>query len=339
MRVECPMPALEREVVQMAHGGGGRMMNELLQKAVLPLLGEMPEGGRHDAATVGLPGARLAFTTDSYVVSPLFFPGGDIGSLAVNGTINDLAMAGAQPLVLSCALILEEGFPLRELERVLRSLRSAADAAGVRIVTGDTKVVDRGKGDGVFINTAGIGLLADGVTIRPDRIREGDAILVNGDLGRHGIAVMAAREGLALEHAIESDSAPLHGEVAALLEAGVTPHCLRDLTRGGLASAVVELAEAARLAFRLEEAALAVRDDVRGACEVLGLDPLYLANEGRFVAFVAPEDVAAALRALPRAYRAGSVRAEPAGGVSVVNAFGSERVLPMLSGEQLPRIC
>ncbi|HET8760151.1 MAG TPA: hydrogenase expression/formation protein HypE, partial [Nitrospiria bacterium] len=305
-----------------------------------------PQGeARHDAAVAEINGARLALTTDSYVVSPLFFPGGDIGSLAVNGTVNDLAMAGARPLYLSAGFIIEEGLPRDVLTKVVGSMRAAADEAGVRIVTGDTKVVDKGKADGLFINTTGVGLVEARRPIQPNRVRPGDAILVSGDLGRHGIAVMAAREGLAFETALESDSAPLASLVLSLLEAGIDLHCLRDLTRGGLASALNEIAESAGAAIEVDERRISVREDVRGACELLGLDPLYVANEGRLVAFVPDRDAERAL-ALMRAHRFGAgatvigrvdAAAEPA--VTVRSALGTSRVLDMLSGEQLPRIC
>lgn len=320
------------------------MMHRLIEDVFVAAFGNPLGAARHDAAVAEIGGARLAFTTDSYVVNPLFFPGGDIGSLAVNGTVNDLAMAGARPLYLSAAFIIEEGLPMETLSRVVRSMRVAADEAGVRVVTGDTKVVDRGKGDGLFINTAGVGLVEARRPIGPDSVREGDAILVSGDLGRHGIAVMAAREGLAFETALESDSAPLAALVSDLIASDIELRCLRDLTRGGLASALNEIAESSGSSIDLDEHRVPVREDVRGACELLGFDPLYVANEGRFVAFVPDEQADRAL-AVMRRHRVGSgataVGRVREGDPMVVarNAFGTTRVLDMLSGEQLPRIC
>jgi hydrogenase expression/formation protein HypE len=282
----CPAPLGDREQVTLAHGGGGRMTNQLIEQLFVRAFGNPALEARHDGACVELGGLRLAFSTDSYVVRPLFFPGGDIGTLAVNGTVNDLAMCGARPLYLSAGFVIEEGLPMATLGRIVGSMQAAARAAGVAIVTGDTKVVDRGKGDGVYINTAGIGVVESGGVIAPSSVRAGDVIVLSGDIGRHGMAVMAAREGLEFESAIESDCAALAAPVAALTAAGVPVHCLRDLTRGGLASAVVEIAQTAGLHLRLDEAAIAVREDVRGACEVLGFDPFYVANEGRFVALV-----------------------------------------------------
>jgi len=300
----CPVPDPFPSVIQLAHGGGGRLMHQLLDRLVVPALRNRHLDSRHDAAVLAVGGIRIAFTTDSYVVRPAFFPGGDIGTLAVNGTVNDLAMSGARPAWLSAAFILEEGFPIESLRTVLDSMRAAARAAGAEIVTGDTKVVDHGKGDGIFVNTAGIGLVEHSLEIVPASVRAGDAVLLSGDIGRHGIAILAAREGLAFETEILSDTAPLDGPVAALLAAGVDVHCLRDLTRGGLASAAIEIAEAANVAIGLDERAIPVDAVVRGACEVLGLDPMYVANEGRFVAFVAEcdgERALAALRAHPGA--------------------------------------
>jgi hydrogenase expression/formation protein HypE len=300
---------------------------------------------RHDGAVVELGGVKLAFTTDSYVVRPLFFPGGDIGALAVNGTVNDLAMCGARPLFLSAGFILEEGLPMEILWRVVQSMRQAAEGAQVQLVTGDTKVVDKGKGDGIFINTAGIGTVEHNLAIAPRSVRPGDVVLLNGDIGRHGIAIMAVREGLAFETAIESDTASLAGLVLALLDAGVEIHCLRDLTRGGLASALNEIAEAASVRIHIDESAVPVREDVQGACEILGLDPLYVANEGRFVAFVAPSDAERAL-ALMRSHPLGDgaciighVTDDSSTLVTMKSKIGASRIVDMLSGEQLPRIC
>jgi hydrogenase expression/formation protein HypE len=347
---ECPLPLRQYPQVVLGHGSGGSLMHQLIETLLVPALGGAAlRAERHDGASLRVGGQRLAFTTDSYVVSPLFFPGGDIGSLAVNGTVNDLAMCGAQPLYLSAGFIIEEGLDMAVLAQVAESMGRAAAAAGVEIVTGDTKVVDRGKGDGLFVNTAGIGVLREGVTVAPSRVSPGDAVLLSGDLGRHGIAVLSVREGMQVEPPIESDCAPLAEPVLALLEAGVEVHCLRDLTRGGLASAMVEIAEAAGVHIELEEQRIPVREDVRGVCELLGFDPLYVANEGRCAAFVPEEQAERALRVLKRhsvcegAVHAGRVnecrRGETRGAVTVRTAFGSSRILDMLSGEQLPRIC
>lgn len=332
------------ETIQLAHGGGGRAMARLIAEVIRPTLADPELARGHDGAVLRAEGP-VAFTTDSYVIRPLIFPGGDIGALAVNGTVNDLAMCGARPLYMSVGLILEEGLPMALLRRILASMRAAAAAAGVRLVTGDTKVVDRGKADGVFINTAGIGAVVATTTIGPQAVRPGDAVLISGDIGRHGIAVMAAREDLGLETAIESDCAPLTDPVLALIDAGIKVRCLRDLTRGGLASAAVEIAETAGVSFVLDEAATPIREDVAAACELLGLDPLHVANEGRFVAVVAPQDAARAVEILRRhavsanAAVIGQVFEEPAGRVSCRGPLGLPRALDMLSGEQLPRIC
>jgi len=343
--LSCPIPIAQYPQVLLAHGSGGKLMHDLIGRMFAPAFDNPLLAQGHDGAIFTLGGARLAFSTDSYVVRPLFFPGGDIGALAVNGTVNDLAMCGARPLFLSAGFILEEGLPMDTLWRVVRSMQDAAAAAGVQIVTGDTKVVDRGKGDGVYINTAGIGLLEHDRPIGPAEVRPGDAVLLSGDLGKHGIAVMAVREGLAFESAITSDCAPLAAPVLKLLDAGIAVHCLRDATRGGLATSLVEIAQAARLHIEIEERAIPVREDVRGACEILGLDPLYVANEGRFVAFVAPQDADRALdilRADPvsaGAVRIGQVAAHTSGVVTLRSAIGASRLVDMLSGEQLPRIC
>ncbi len=319
-------------------------MGRLLDTVFRPAFDEPKLERRHDGAALDLAGP-VAFTTDCYVVQPLVFPGGDIGTLAVNGTVNDLAMCGARPLYLSVGFILEEGLPIATLRRIAMSMREAAAAAGVRLVTGDTKVVDRGKADGMFINTAGVGRIVAPTAIGPNSVCPGDAVILSGDIGRHGMAVMAAREGFGFETAIESDCAPLAAPVLALIEAGIAVHCLRDLTRGGLASALVEIAETAALAVSLEEQAIPVREDVAAACELLGLDPFHVANEGRFVAFVAPEDAQRAVALLRRhgvtsaAAVIGKVAEGPAGQVSCRGPFGVERIIDMLNGEQLPRIC
>lgn len=332
--------------VMLAHGSGGKMMHRLIEEMFIPAFANPQLENRHDGAVFDAGKTRLAFTTDSYVVHPIFFPGGDIGDLAVNGTINDLAMCGARPIALSASFIIEEGFPMDDLRRVVRSMRKAADAAGVSIVTGDTKVVDKGKGDGLFVNTAGVGIVGEGISIAPGNVREGDLVMINGDIGRHGIAVMAVREGLSFETAIESDTAPLNDIVMKLLAAGVRIHCMRDLTRGGLATTLVEIAESSRRVIRIDEGAIPVRDDVQGACEILGFDPLYVANEGRFAAFVDPSDGERAL-AIMRAHPLGAgasivgavAGADEHGMVNMKSKIGAMRIVDMLSGEQLPRIC
>ena len=341
----CPIPFNDYPHVIMAHGGGGKLTHQLIERIFLPAFQNPMLEDRHDGALLTIGGQRLAFTTDSYVIRPLFFPGGDIGSLAVNGTVNDLAMCGARPLYLSAGFILEEGLPMETLWRVAQSMRAAAAVAGVQLVTGDTKVVDKGKGDGIFINTAGIGVVEHGAVISPSQVRAGDVILLSGDLGRHGIAIMAAREGLAFETTIESDCACLAGVVQELFDAGIKVHCLRDLTRGGLASTLVEIAEAAHLGIQIEERAIPVQEQVQGACELLGLDPLYVANEGRFIAFVDPVDADRALAILRRhplgagAQPIGTVHATNAGLVTLTSTLGTSRNIDRLTGEQLPRIC
>jgi hydrogenase expression/formation protein HypE len=343
--IACPLPASTEDTILLAHGGGGKLTHQLIESLFLPAFASPALDARHDGAVIGLNGSRLAFSTDSYVVRPLIFPGGNIGDLAVNGTVNDLAMCGARPVCLSAGFILEEGLPMAQLRTVVASMREAAGRAGVALVTGDTKVVDRGKGDGIFINTAGIGLVETEVDVRPSSVRPGDAVIVSGSLGAHGVAILSVREGLEFESVIESDTAPLWEPVSALLQSGIEVHCLRDLTRGGLASGLNEIAEAARVSISTDESAIPVTDPVRGACEILGVDPLYVANEGRFVAFV-PErhadQAVTLLRAFPvcsSAARIGQVEESPMGLVSLQSRIGGHRVLDMLSGEQLPRIC
>jgi hydrogenase expression/formation protein HypE len=300
---------------------------------------------RHDSAVLNMPPGRLAFTTDSYVVRPLIFPGGDIGSMSVFGTVNDLAMSGAKPLYLSAAFILEEGLSMETLWQIVCSMRAAADRCGVQIVTGDTKVVDKGKGDGLFINTAGIGVMEHALLIGPASVRAGDAILISGDLGRHGMAVMSVRQGLGFEATLQSDCAPVAAPVLELLAAGIEIHCLRDLTRGGLASALNEIAQTARLRMLIEEKLIPVREDVHAACEMLGLDPLLVACEGRFVAFVPPKDAGRALAILngrqtdTAAVCIGEVGSQTPPMVVLRTVMGPSRILDMASGEQLPRIC
>jgi hydrogenase expression/formation protein HypE len=342
--LSCP-PPLRHTTVQLAHGGGGRLMRELIEELFLPAFANPALATRHDSAVVPVGAERIAFTTDTYVVQPRVFPGGDIGRLAVCGTVNDLAMAGARPAYLSAGFVLEEGLPLAELRQVVLSMRTAAAECGVALVTGDTKVVDRGKGDGLFVNTAGLGSVAGGVVLHPRRVVAGDAVLLSGDVGRHGIAVLSVREGLAFETRVESDCAPLAALVATLVDGGVELHCLRDPTRGGLATALGEIAADAGVAIEVEEAAVPVSEGVAGACELLGLDPLYVACEGRLVAFVPAAEAVRALAILrghplgAGATRIGTVGGEPGGMVTLRTRLGARRLLDLLSGEQLPRIC
>jgi len=341
----CPLPFAEGDCIQLGHGSGGRLSHQLLRNLVLPHFDNPWLAQEHDSARLPIGDREILFTTDSFVVKPLFFAGGDIGQLAVYGTVNDLAMAGARALYLSCSLILEEGLPMATLAQVLASMRAAADATGVSLVTGDTKVVERGKGDGIYINTAGVGLLEHAIDIRPAQIQPGDLILLSGDIGRHGMAVMASRAGLEFDNPLASDCAPLAEPVLALLKAGIPVHCLRDLTRGGLATALVELAESAGRSFTVDEAAITVADAVRGACELLGLDPLYVANEGRFIAFIPADHGRAALDLLRQqpvcrdAGIIGRVLESRQSQVVQVTSVGTERLLDRLPGEQLPRIC
>jgi hydrogenase expression/formation protein HypE len=341
----CPLPLRDYPQIVLGHGSGGRLSAELIQHLFVPLFNNPTLAGLNDQAVIDINGARLAFTTDSFVVRPLFFPGGNIGSLAVHGTINDLAMSGAQPLFLSAGFILEEGLPMEDLGRIATAMAQACRDAGVQLVTGDTKVVNKGHGDGVFINTSGIGLVPPGVTIAADRARPGDAILVSGTIGDHGMAIMSVREGLTFETELVSDSAALHTLVAALL--AVTPdiHCLRDATRGGVAAVLNELATSSGVGFELDETAVPVRPAVMAACEMLGMDPLYVANEGKLVAVVPAEhaeQLLAALRAHPLGQDAaiiGRAVDEHPGMVVARTAIGGRRVVDMPLGELLPRIC
>jgi hydrogenase expression/formation protein HypE len=344
--LQCPIPIADYPHVLLGHGGGGRLTQMLIERMFASAFANPALAELHDGATLEVGGVRIAVTTDSFVVSPRFFPGGDIGSLAVHGTVNDLAMCGARPFALTAGFVLEEGLAMDELWRVVRSMRDAAAAAGVSVVSGDTKVVDRGKGDGVFINTTGIGVVPEGVAIAPSRARPGDVVLVSGGIAEHGIAVMSVREGIAFETALTSDSAALHTIVAQLLGAcGHDVHVLRDPTRGGVASATNEIARAAGVGILLDEAAIPLTEEVRGACELLGLDPLYVASEGKLLAFVAPavaDAALAVLRSHPLGRAAeviGRVVADHPGRVHLRSRIGGERVLDLLSGEQLPRIC
>lgn len=343
--LECPIPIADYPRVLLAHGGGGSLMRGLIQRLFAAAFEGLGLEHGSDAAVLDVPDGRLAFTTDSFVVTPMFFPGGDIGSLAVHGTVNDLATAGARPLALSVAYIIEEGLEMEALWRVAASMAMAARACGVRIATGDTKVVERGKGDGLFINTAGIGAVPVERQWGPARVREGDALIVSGDIGRHGMAVMAAREGLGFDSVIDSDSAPVHEPILAMADAGIRVRCVRDVTRGGLASVLHEIGLDAGLTFEIDEARVPVRDDVRGACEVLGLDPLYVACEGRFAAVVDEADASKAVEicrlheVAAGATIAGISLAKGPAPVVLRSVAGTRRVVHLLSGEQLPRIC
>jgi hydrogenase expression/formation protein HypE len=341
----CPLPLRDTPTIVMGHGGGGAMSGELVEHLFLPGFGAAAATELGDAAVVPVAGARIAVSTDSFVVKPMFFPGGSIGDLAVNGTVNDLAMAGARPLYLSTAFILQEGTPMADIGRIAEAMGAAARAAGVRLVTGDTKVVDNGSGDGVYINTTGIGLVADGVDIGPRRATAGDAILVSGDIGVHGVAVMSCREGLEFGTTIASDTAPLHELVAAMLATGADVHVLRDPTRGGVSASLNEIARAAGAGVELVERDLPIPAAVRDACSLLGLDPLLVANEGKLLAFVPADradEVLAAMRAHPYgtgAVRIGTCVAEHPGVVVARTALGGSRVVNLPIGEQLPRIC
>lgn len=341
----CPTPLSDYKEVVLAHGSGGKLSQRLLQSVVLPRFQNELLAPLHDGAIFDLDGSRIAFSTDSYVVSPIFFPGGDIGKLAVHGTVNDLAMCGARPQYLSVAFIVEEGLPMADFRRIIQSMQAAATEAGVRLVTGDTKVVDRGKADKLFINTAGVGLVRAGVNIQPSRAQPGDKIIVNGPIAVHGIAIMSVREGLEFETEIESDTAPLNGLVESILDAYEDIHVLRDPTRGGITSALSEIAQAAKVGMLLDEARIPISEEVKGACEILGLDPLYVANEGKLLTILPAakaDRVLAAIRAHPLGQAAaiiGEVTANHAGYVLMKTRVGGIRVVDMLSGEQLPRIC
>jgi hydrogenase expression/formation protein HypE len=371
--LNCPVPRVADDRIVLAHGGGGRLTHQLIEKIFIPAFGNPMLEQRHDGAVIPVNGSRLAFTTDSFVVRPLIFPGGNIGDLAINGTVNDLAMCGARPLYLSAGFILEEGLEMETLRTVVNAMQQAAANANVKLVTGDTKVVDKGKGDGIFINTSGIGVieaypehlggferarlqprrqeptstgaLAPEGTISPASVQPGDAVLVSGDLGRHGIAILSVREGLEFESPILSDCANVWPSVEALLKAGIEIHCLRDLTRGGLATTLNEIASDRNVCIKLEELLIPVNETVQGACEILGLDPLYVANEGRFAVFVPAAQADAALEVMKKvevsegAVRVGKVEESPVRTVVLQSRIGGNRVVDMLTGEQLPRIC
>jgi hydrogenase expression/formation protein HypE len=341
----CPAPLDASDRVQLGHGSGGKMSAALLRERFLPAFANHVLVQLGDGAVVSIAGVEVVVSTDTFVVSPLEFPGGDIGSLAVHGTLNDVAMMGAQPVCLSAGFVLEEGLSLDVLDRIVRSMADAASVAGVPIVTGDTKVVERGKADGLYINTTCIGAADPQFRPSPDRARPGDAVIVSGAIGRHGMAIMAAREGLAFETTITSDSACLAGLVEELRTAAVDVHVLRDPTRGGVASALNEIAAASRVGVEIDEDLLPVPDDVRAACEVLGLDPLYVANEGILLAFVSQRDaerVLEALRSHPlgrEALQIGRVIAQHPGVVALRTSLGGTRIVDLLPGDQLPRIC
>jgi hydrogenase expression/formation protein HypE len=345
--LSCPVPRVADERIVLAHGGGGRLTHQLIEKIFIPAFGNRMLEQRHDGAVVAVDGSRLAFTTDSFVVRPLIFPGGNIGDLAVNGTVNDLAMCGARPLYLSAGFILEEGLQMETLRTVVASMQQAAARANVQLVAGDTKVVDKGRGDGIFLNTAGIGVIESRVktAIGPASVQPGDVVIVSGDLGRHGIAILSVREGLEFESPILSDCANLWPSVETLLNAGIEIHCLRDLTRGGLATTLNEIASDRNVCIKLDEAAIPLDEVVQSACEILGLDPLYVANEGRFAVFVPAAQVDAALEVLRKvevsagSERVGRVEQTPGRTVVLQTRIGGNRVVDMLSGEQLPRIC
>jgi len=341
----CPAPLPAKDTILLGHGSGGKLSAELIRDVFLPSLTNEVLARLDDQAIVNINGQRLALTTDSFVVKPLFFPGGDIGSLAVHGTINDLAMGGASPLFLSAAFIIEEGFSIEDLRRIVASMNRAAAAAGVQVVTGDTKVVEKGKGDGVFINTTGVGIVPDGLELSADRARSGDKVLLSGSIGEHGIAILAQREGLEFETTIESDSASLHTLVGEMLQVSREIRCMRDPTRGGVSSTLNEIAQQSHIGIELEERSIPVREEVRGACELLGLDPLYVANEGKLIAIVAPDAAKALLQAMKQhplgaaAQIIGTVKPENPGLVTMRTPLGTTRIVDMLAGDQLPRIC
>jgi hydrogenase expression/formation protein HypE len=341
----CPLPITDYKEIVLGHGSGGKLTHKLIQKVFLSQFTNPSLAMLHDGAILNLNGTRLAFTTDSYVVNPIFFPGGNIGELAVNGTVNDLAMCGARPLYLSVAFILEEGFPMEDLWKVVLSMNEAAKKAGVSLVTGDTKVVDRGKSDKIFINTSGVGVIEAGIEINPTQARPGDRIIINGPIAAHGMAIMSVREGLEFETEIISDTAPLNGLVESILQGTKDIHVLRDPTRGGVASVLNEIAESSKVGISIVEEKIPIADDVKGACEILGLDPLYVANEGKLLAFVPDDQTERVLQIMRQhplgkdAVMIGEVVAAHPGVVFMKTRIGGLRVVDMLSGEQLPRIC
>jgi len=341
----CPTPIFNHKQIVLGHGSGGKLTSELIQKVFVPAFNNDYLSRLDDQAVLQLNGSRVAFTTDAFVVTPIFFPGGDIGRLAINGTVNDLAMSGAKPLYIAAAFILEEGLATEELQRVVNSMSAAAREANVLLVTGDTKVVNRGKGDKLFITTTGLGLVDPSIQISADRALPGDKILLSGTIGDHGMAIMSQRENLEFESTIESDTAALHTLVASVLDAGAEIHCLRDPTRGGVATTLNEIAASSRAGMIIDERQIPVRETVKGACEILGLDPLYVANEGKLLAIVASDSEAAALRKMREhslggdAQVIGEVVDDHPGMVLMKTGIGGTRVVDVLFGEQLPRIC
>lgn len=346
MTFECPLPFQDYETITLGHGGGGKLTQRLITELFVPALNNVFLNELHDGAVLRFDQTKVAFSTDSFVVSPPFFPGGNIGHLAVFGTANDLAMCGARPRYLSLAFILEEGFPVKDLVQVVESIRDCCSSSQIQVVTGDMKVVERGKGDGIFINTSGIGEVLPGIQISPALIRAGDRIILSGPIAEHGITILSLREGLEFESELKSDTAALFPLVEkALAVGGMGIHAMRDATRGGVASVLNEMAQASRTGMVIHETEIPVREDVKGACEILGLDPLYVANEGKFVAFVSPEvsdRVLAAMRSDPLGCEArviGEVTSEHPAIVRLKTGLGASRVVEMMSGEQLPRIC
>ena len=343
--ISCPIPISDYPEIVLAHGGGGSLTHNLIEKLFLPAFDNPILEARHDGGVFDIEGTRLAMSTDSYVVRPCFFPGGNIGTLAVNGTINDLAMCGAQPLYMSVGLILEEGFPMTELWQIISSMKDAANQNSIKLITGDTKVVDKSSGDGIYINTTGIGIIKTKIDISPAKVCAGDVIILSGDIGRHGMAIMSIREGLEFETSIESDTAALCGVVDSLLKANIDIHCLRDPTRGGLATTLIEIAETAELEITINDSSIPVSNEVRGACEILGFDPLYVANEGRFIIIVPAVEKKRTLEILranslcQEACTIGKVSTGQSGTVISKTQIGGKRILDRLSGEQLPRIC
>lgn len=341
----CPVPITNYKKITLAHGSGGKLTHQLIQKMLLPEFNNPILEPLHDGAVFTVNGVRMAFSTDSYVVNPIFFPGGDIGELAVNGTVNDISMCGAKPLYLSAGFIIEEGFLMEDLWRIVQSMQKAAKNAGVLLVTGDTKVVDRGKGDKIYINTSGLGIVKEGVNIHPSRVKAGDKIIVSGSIAVHGIAIMSVREELEFESEIVSDTASLNDLVDTVLNVSKDIHMLRDPTRGGITSALTEIAESTNFGIYLEETKIPIKEDVKGACEILGLDPLYVANEGKLIAVVPPEICDVILNAMKahslgrESAVIGEVVTDHPGMVMMKTAVGGTRVVDMLSGEQLPRIC
>jgi hydrogenase expression/formation protein HypE len=343
--LQCPIPIKDYDKILLAHGGGGRLTFDLIQKIILPYLKNEILEPLHDGAVIKIGDQKIAFTTDAYVIQPIFFPGGDIGDLAVNGTVNDLAMCGAKPLYISLSLIIEEGFEIENLQKIISSIKSASEKAGVQVVTGDTKVVERGKGDKIFINTSGIGIVYENVNISSKNCKLGDKIILSGSIAEHGIAILSAREGLEFETTIKSDTAPLNKLVEKIFSFTKNIHMMRDPTRGGISSALNEIAESAKIGIEIDETKLLIKEEVKGACELLGFDPLYVANEGKMLVFV-PEDEASAVLEIMRAYPLGieaeiigTVTSNHQGTVLMKTTIGSKRIVDMLSGEQLPRIC